>query len=51
MPIFFIEIEGQIKEIEPFPNQLLADCRVFFIIKDLCQHTGISLEEGNLVKF
>ena len=51
-PIFFIEIEGEIKEIEPFPSKLASNCYLFPIIKDLCQHTRIKLEDefGNLIK-
>ncbi len=50
-PIFFIYIESEVKEIELIPSQILG-CHLFQLIKDICQHTGIRLEDefGNLVK-
>ena len=53
VPIFFIEIERQIKEIEPLSNWFMNRTYTFLIIKDLCQFTGIQLENefGNLVEF
>ena len=53
IPIFFIDINGKIKEKNLFPTKLLTDCYMFDIIKEMCQYTNIELKDqlGNLVKF